>query len=86
VIRHARRDALAADLKARGVQTGLHYPLPLHLQPAFREHGWSAGSFPHAEMACREVLSLPMFPEITAEEIETVAKAIEHSLVTAKRG
>ena len=86
VIRHARRDALAADLKARGVQTGLHYPLPLHLQPAYRERGWSAGCFPHAEKACREVLSLPMFPEISAEEIETVAKAIEHSLVTANRG
>jgi len=76
VIRYEKRDDLAAFLRQKGIRTGLHYPLPLHKQPAYADLGLKEGSLPRAEKACREVLSLPMFPKITPAEIETVAKAI----------
>ena len=76
VIRYKQRDKLADFLKQQGIKTGLHYPLPLHLQPVYNYLGLSAGSLPEAEAACREVLSLPMFPKITPQEIEAVAGAI----------
>lgn len=76
VIRHARRDELAEYLKQQGIATGLHYPLPLHFQPVYASLGLKKGSLPQAEAACAEVLSLPMFPGITVEEIHAVARAI----------
>ena len=75
-IRYAGRDPLGAFLNERGINTGLHYPLPLHLQPVYNYLGLSPGSLPEAERACREVLSLPMFPKITSDEIKAVANAI----------
>jgi dTDP-4-amino-4,6-dideoxygalactose transaminase len=80
VIRHSKRDALAAFLKEKGIKTGLHYPLALHLQPVYTYLGLAEGSLPRAEKACRELLSLPMFPKITADEIEAVVKAIAQFL------
>lgn len=80
VIRYRNRDALAAFLNENGIQTGLHYPVPLHLQPAYASLGLGRGSFPRAETACREVLSLPMFPGITFEEIEAVVNTIARFL------
>ena len=50
---------------AQGIQTGIHYPIPVHLLPAFADLGYKAGQFPHSERAANEVLSLPMFPELT---------------------
>jgi dTDP-4-amino-4,6-dideoxygalactose transaminase len=76
VIRYKNRDRLAAFLKEQGINTGLHYPLPLHRQPVYGYLALSEGALPEAEAACREVLSLPMFPKITPPEIEAVAKAI----------
>ena len=76
VIRYSRRDDLKSFLNDRGIKTGLHYPLPLHLQPAYEYLGLGEGSFPAAEAACKEVLSLPMFPFMRSEEVEAVAKAI----------
>jgi dTDP-4-amino-4,6-dideoxygalactose transaminase len=76
VIRTADRDALAGFLKKRGIGTGLHYPLPLHLQPAYSRLGLGEGSFPEAEAAAREVLSLPMFADITTEQINYVCDCI----------
>ena len=76
VIRYKHRDSLAAFLNQRGIKTGLHYPSPLHFQPAYQYLGLSQGSLPEAEAACREVLSLPMFPKITSEEVKAVATAI----------
>ncbi len=75
-IRYVRRDELADFLNQRGIKTGLHYPLPLHLQPAYSYLGLVAGSFPAAEAACQQVLSLPMFPKITPAEIEAVCEAV----------
>ena len=76
VVRHADRDSLQAHLTDRGVSTGIHYPTPVHMQPAFADLGYSAGDFPHAEAAASEVLSLPMYPELTAADQQTVASAI----------
>ena len=59
-----------------GVQTGVHYPIPVHLQPAYRDLGYAAGDFPACEVASREVLSLPMFPELTDAQIAEVAHAL----------
>jgi dTDP-4-amino-4,6-dideoxygalactose transaminase len=64
-----RRDAVRAALEARGVHTAIHYPCPVHLQPAFAALGFGPGSFPHAERACERVLSMPFFPEITDEQV-----------------
>jgi dTDP-4-amino-4,6-dideoxygalactose transaminase len=63
-------------LKAQGVYTGLHYPVPVHLQKCYREWGYGAGSFPVTERVCGEILSLPMFPGLTAEQQQRTADAI----------
>jgi dTDP-4-amino-4,6-dideoxygalactose transaminase len=76
VVRCADRQRLQAGLSARGIQSGIHYPYPIHLLPAFAELGHRAGDFPHAERAAREVLSLPMFPELTAQQAVEVADAV----------
>ena len=76
VIRAQRRDALQAFLTDRGIGTGLHYPVPLHLQAAYRHLGLGRGAFPVTERAAAEVLSLPMYPELTADQIGVVADAI----------
>jgi len=76
VVRTPRRDALAAHLKEQGIETGVHYPFPLHLLPIFKGMGLSTGSFPAAESLAREVLSLPLFPGMTLDEITRVADAI----------
>ncbi len=75
-VRSAERDELQKVLNAAGVQTGIHYPIPVHLQPAYADLGYRAGDFPQAEAAAREVLSLPMFPEMTDAQIQEVIGAI----------
>lgn len=67
------RNLLMESLKAQGVQTGLHYPDPVHLLPAYADLGYRAGDFPVSERIARQELSLPMFPELTDEQIEEVA-------------
>ncbi len=76
VIRHPRRDALAEFLKERKIYTGLHYPVPVHLQKAYRHLGYREGDLPETERAAKEILSLPMFPDLTAEQQARVAEAI----------
>lgn len=76
VVRSARRDELRAYLSERGIGTQLHYPIPVHLQPCYAGLGWKAGAFPHAEQACNEVLSLPMYPELPFDDVRRVAEAI----------
>lgn len=72
IIRTARRDELAAFLKEHGVNTGLHYPMSLNQQPAYKHLNQGDGHFPVAERACAEVLSLPMFPGIEPDEVATI--------------
>lgn len=76
VVRTPRRAAWQDALTAQGIQTGIHYPTPVHLLPAFADLGYRKGQFPHAERAASEVLSLPMFPELTAAQREEVAQAV----------
>jgi dTDP-4-amino-4,6-dideoxygalactose transaminase len=78
-IRSRERDRLQAQLRERGIQTGIHYPIPLHLQPAHADLGYARGDFPNAERAAAEVLSLPMFAELTDRQIEAVAAAVRAS-------
>jgi len=75
-IRADQRDQLAEFLKENGVGTMVYYPIPIHLQTIYKDLGYKEGSLPHSEKAAKEVLSLPMYPELTDEQIETVAGAI----------
>lgn len=75
-IRHRQRDALQAYLKQHGIATAVYYPLPLHLQEAYRCLGYKRGDFPHAEHAAQEVLSLPVHPELSMEQIEYVTAMV----------
>jgi dTDP-4-amino-4,6-dideoxygalactose transaminase len=81
-VRVPRRDELAAALRQRDIWCGIHYPVPIHLQKAYEFLGHRPGSFPVAEQSARELLSLPMFPELTMEQIETVAAGIASFLHT----
>lgn len=77
VIRTRMRDAMRAFLTERGIETGIHYPTPLHLTAAYRSLGYMPGSLPVAENLAREVLSLPMFPELTREQARYVIGAVQ---------
>ena len=76
VVQTEARDALQKHLAAAGIQTGIHYPVPIHLQPAYAALGHRTGDFPIAERQGARVLSLPMFAELTGEQIERVAEAV----------
>jgi dTDP-4-amino-4,6-dideoxygalactose transaminase len=71
-----RRDAVRAALEARGVHTGIYYPRPVHLQPAFAALGFGPGSFPQAERACARALSMPFFPEMSDEQVRYAAEQL----------
>ncbi|HEY1340817.1 MAG TPA: DegT/DnrJ/EryC1/StrS family aminotransferase [Bryobacteraceae bacterium] len=73
VVRAARRDRLRAQLAAQDIATGVHYPVPLHMQPAFREFAPKRGGLPVSERACREILSLPLWPYMPDGMVEEVA-------------
>jgi dTDP-4-amino-4,6-dideoxygalactose transaminase len=76
-IRHKNRDGLQKHLKARGIETGIHYPIPLHLQPVYQNLGYQRGDFPHTEKAAGEILSLPMYPELTDAQVEMIVEAVK---------
>ena len=76
VVRHPRRDELKQHLEANKVGCALHYPLPLHLQKCYASLGYKEGDFPVAEKAARQCLSLPIYPELTEEQIQRVAEVI----------
>ena len=82
-IRVPERERVAASLKDQGVQTMVYYPVPLHLQKVHEPLGYSRGAFPHAETAAESVLSLPMFPELGAEQRDTVVRALEGAMTGA---
>lgn len=72
----SQRDAVAEALKERGIGTGVHYPLPIHLQPAFAELPYHEGAFPVSEQLAREMLSLPMHPYLTSDEVSYVVQSL----------
>lgn len=84
VIRSDRRDALQAHLKERGIGTAIHYPNPVHLQPFYSNGVNRHGQFPAAEKICNEILSLPIYPELSEEQVELVTSEIEGLLVPAR--
>src|SRR5260370_37470056 len=75
-IRAPRRDELQGYLRDRGIPTEVYYPSPLHVEPAFAYLGHRIGDFPNAEAACREVLSLPIYPELTLDQQRAVVATI----------
>jgi len=84
-VRVREREAIQKSLAADGIQTGIHYPAPVHVQPAYAGLGYKRGDFPNAESAAAEVISLPMFPEMTQPQIEAVAAAVRRA-VGSKQG
>ena len=75
-IRAERRDELQAFLKSREIGSAIYYPLPLHLQPCFAYLGYREGICPESERASREVLSLPIYPELTRDQLDEVVDAV----------
>jgi dTDP-4-amino-4,6-dideoxygalactose transaminase len=78
-LRSPRRQHLQEVLTAAGVQSGIHYPIAIHMLEAHRDLGYQPGDFPAAEQAAREELTIPMYPELTREQIETVAAAVRQA-------
>lgn len=82
VVRVPHRDAVLSELGARGIQCSIHYPIPVHLQQAYAHLGGAPGSFPVSETCASEVLSLPMYPELTEAQVEMVADELKQCLST----
>ncbi len=76
-LRVPRRDELQAHLKERGIGNSVYYPLPLHLQPCFEYLGYKEGAFPESEKAAKEVISLPIYPELTTAQLDDVIEAVK---------
>ena len=83
-VRVKDRDTKLKRLGERGINCGIHYPIPVHLQEAYRFLGNQRGSFPVAERCAEEFLSLPMFPELTEEQIQAVVKEVRECLAGVK--
>lgn len=77
VVKTQKRDQLARFLKTKGIETGIHYPIPLHLQPAYKYLGYKKGDFPNAESLSKQVLSLPMFPYLSFKELKYIVSQIQ---------
>lgn len=75
-LRFDDRDGLQAALTAEGIQTGIHYPTPVHRQPAYADLGYGPGAFPHAEAVAKQVLSIPLYPELSSQAVADVAEAV----------
>jgi dTDP-4-amino-4,6-dideoxygalactose transaminase len=76
VIRHPQRDALRAFLSGKKIHTLIHYPVPVHLQPAYKNLGYAQGDLPVTEQAAQQVLSLPLYPEMSEDAVEVVSQAV----------
>lgn len=78
-VRSPHRDQLQQKLSERGIQTGIHYPIPVHLQPAYADLEYRLGDFPHSELAAREEISLPMYAELPADQLEIITTAVNEA-------
>lgn len=79
VIRTDRRDAVQATLAEAGIASGIHYPIPLHLQPAYAGYGHKPGSYPVTELLAGQILSLPIFPELRQDEVERICSVVHRA-------
>jgi dTDP-4-amino-4,6-dideoxygalactose transaminase len=88
VVRSPKRDELLAELGKRGIAAGIHYPIPLHLQEAYTRMGLGEGSFPVTEKAAKEIVSLPMYAELTDQQVDAVVSAVKeiHGASARHRG
>jgi dTDP-4-amino-4,6-dideoxygalactose transaminase len=86
IVETESRDALRQHLADREIQTGIHYPTPIHLQEAYGDLGLGSGSFPEAERLSQQSLSLPMYPELTVQQIHAVVGAIQKLFGAASQG
>ena len=77
VVRHPERDRIIADLKKEGVEVGIHFPHPIHLMEAYRFLEYRAGDLPVTERAAKEIFSLPIYPDLSEEELETIVTALK---------
>ena len=84
-VRLQARDRVRALMTIAGVETGLHYPRPVHLQPAYAALGYGRGDFPEVEALAAQTLSLPMFPELSDAQIQRVAESLSHALDVSRR-
>lgn len=76
----ADRESLITSLYSKGINTGIHYPIPLHLQPSMKDYGYKQGDYPIAEKYCSEVLSLPIYPEITFRQMDYIIEILHNDL------
>jgi len=86
VIRADNRDEIASRLAAAGIESGIHYPVPLHLQPAYARLGYKKGDFPVAEACADRMLSIPMFPELADDEVRRIAEVVAGHAKSTKTG
>ena len=84
VVRVQNRDEFMKQLGSAGIGTGIHYPIPLHLQKAYKSLGYSKGDFPVSERVAAEIVSLPMFPQLRAEQQERVASETMNFVAVAR--
>ena len=82
VVRVPRRDLVRERMAAKGIRTGIHYPVPCHEQPAYAASGFGPNDFPVSSQTAREVLSLPMYPELTEEQVTTIVAALRAAVAT----
>ena len=80
--RSETRDRVRAALQERGVQTAVHYPKPVHLQEGLEHLGYKEGSLPNTERACQRVMSMPLFPEMTVEQVRHAASSLREIVGT----
>ncbi len=79
-IRTHQREVLQQKLNERGIQTGIHYPIPVHQQTGYADLGYKFGDFPNSELVAKEILSLPMYAELSSEQVEMVSNAVRESI------
>jgi dTDP-4-amino-4,6-dideoxygalactose transaminase len=82
VVQVPERDQFRQRLQQQGVSTGVHYPVPLHLQPACASYGYKRGMFPVTEAASERIVSLPIYPEMTQQQYEYVVQAVKSSMAS----
>ena len=83
VVQVSERDRFRKSLEQAGVATGIHYPIPIHLQPACQHYGYTHGMLPITEASCERIVSLPMYPEMTEQQVEMVVDAVKRGVLTS---